>query len=167
MGYGGMEYSEAPSGGALMKRNVFAPGITYLLGVTVVLAGWLACAPAPTPTLPPLPTPPPTTPAPPGPEVTINLDAANIAFDKKAITLPANARVTIIFTNHDAVPHNFALYETSAATKAIFIGDYIGGSQTITYQFDAPSSPGTYFFRCNVHPTFMTGDFVIGNSTGQ
>jgi len=32
---------------------------------------------------------------------------------------------------------------------------------TTTYTFTAPSTPGTYFFRCDVHPETMTGQFIV------
>ena len=94
-------------------------------------------------------------------EATIDLSANNLAFDKSQITVPAGALVTIVFNNMESIPHNFALYETSAATTSIFVGDVITGPETITYKFRAPSAPGTYFFRCDVHPNTMTGDFIV------
>lgn len=93
--------------------------------------------------------------------VSIELSADNTAFDKSTITVPAGAMVTITFDNMDNVPHNFALYETSAATASIFVGEIINGSETIDYTFTAPATPGTYFFRCDVHPAIMTGDFIV------
>jgi plastocyanin len=69
--------------------------------------------------------------------------------------------VTINFDNKDNVPHNFALYETSAASNPIFVGEVITGPQTITYEFSGPLEPGTYFFRCDVHPLTMTGEFIV------
>lgn len=96
-----------------------------------------------------------------GEEVSVALSADNIAFDRNTITVPAGARVTMTFNNKEGVAHNFALYETSAADNAIFVGETITGPETITYEFAAPSTPGTYFFRCDVHPTTMTGDFIV------
>jgi plastocyanin len=37
----------------------------------------------------------------------------------------------------------------------------VTGPTTTTYTFTAPSTPGSYFFRCDVHPTQMTGTFVV------
>lgn len=93
---------------------------------------------------------------------TISLIAKNIAFDKKTITVPAGANVVVNFDNQDAgVPHNFAAYTDSSASNAIFIGQIINGPKTTTYTFTAPSKPGTYFFRCDVHPTTMTGQLIV------
>ncbi|MGD1118517.1 MAG: cupredoxin domain-containing protein [Dehalococcoidales bacterium] len=113
--------------------------------------------PTPTPTATGTPTP---TAAP--QSVTINLTAQGMAFDLSTITVPAGASVTLVFTNKDTgIPHNFALYTDSTASKSIFIGQIIRGTNTVTYTFTAPSTPGSYFFRCDVHPTSMIGTFVV------
>jgi plastocyanin len=61
----------------------------------------------------------------------------------------------------EGIPHNVAVYENQDAKKAIFVGDVINGPKTITYNFVAPATPGTYFFRCDVHPRSMVGDFIV------
>jgi outer membrane protein assembly factor BamB/plastocyanin len=97
-----------------------------------------------------------------GKDVTIDLIAKNIAYNRSTITVPAGANVTVNFDNQDAsIPHNFAVYETPAAEKVIFRGDIITGPAKTTYNFTAPDKPGTYFFRCDVHPSIMTGQFVV------
>lgn len=105
--------------------------------------------------------------APPGPTPddspgdAIELEAENIAFDTNEITVPVATQVVIDFRNQDPVPHNFAAYQSEDADEEIFVGDLITGPDAeITYTFDAPTEPGTYFFRCDVHPE-MTGDFVV------
>jgi plastocyanin len=85
-----------------------------------------------------------------------------MAFDKKVITVYAGSSVTIYFDNRDAVSHNFALYvNPSIASPAIFQGQAVTGPGTITYKFTAPLAPGDYFFRCDLHPTIMTGTFTV------
>jgi plastocyanin len=96
------------------------------------------------------------------PSVTVDLTAQNISFDSTRIQVPAGASVTIKFTNRDnGIPHNFAVYESPAAKKSIFKGKNITGPDTITYTFTAPDKPGNYFFRCDVHPSRMTGTLVV------
>jgi plastocyanin len=119
-------------------------------------------APSVTPTTPASTTPAPTTSTPAGQSITIDLIAKNIAFNMSTITVPAGAEVTVNFDNQDSgIPHNFAVYTDSSATTSIFMGQIITGPATATYKFTAPTTPGNYFFRCDVHPTIMTGTFVV------
>ena len=103
-----------------------------------------------------------TTPANTGKTLELTLTAKNIAFDQKTITVPAGAHIKLLFKNQDAnVPHNFALYDSSEAKTNYFKGQIIKGVSEITYEFDAPATPGTYFFRCDPHAQIMNGDFVV------
>lgn len=95
-----------------------------------------------------------------GGNVTVELVAENLAFDQNTLVVPPGAEVTVNFENRDTVPHNLAVYQTSAANDPIFVGEIINPGSTI-YTFTAPEEPGMYFFRCDVHPTTMTGDFVV------
>ncbi len=97
-----------------------------------------------------------------GQTVQMTLTCQNIAFDKKTLSAPAGSHVVMTFVNNDAgVAHNFALYTDSSAQTKLFVGDFITGVKTTTYTFDAPSTPGNYFFRCDVHPTLMFGTFTV------
>jgi len=97
-----------------------------------------------------------------GTPITVNLVAQGMAFDKSTIIVTAGAKVILIFNNKDTgILHNFALYTNSSASQSIFQGQTITGPNTITYTFTAPSTTGTYFFRCDVHPTQMTGNFIV------
>lgn len=97
-----------------------------------------------------------------GTATTINLTAQNIAFNMSTITVKAGAQVTVNFNNMDnGIPHNFAVYTDSSATKSIFVGQIVNGPGTMKYTFTAPTTPGNYFFRCDVHPTQMTGQFIV------
>ncbi len=91
----------------------------------------------------------------------INLTAEKIAFDTDTITVPAEANVTVHFTNRDdGVPHNLAIYDSNLRSESIFVGEIITGPDETNYTFTAPSDPGTYYFQCDVHP-FMNGDFIV------
>ncbi len=85
-----------------------------------------------------------------------------MSFSLDEITVPAGASITVELRNQDTgIPHNFAVYDSPALQKTIFQGKVITGPSTIVYQFMAPMNPGTYFFRCDVHGTTMTGKFVV------
>jgi plastocyanin len=104
-------------------------------------------------------TPPAATPA--GNAVTINVVAQNMAFDQSTITVKAGAQVTLNFNNKDTMPHNVAFYTDQSAAQVIYKGEGFSGPASKTYTFTAPTTPGTYFFRCDVHPTKMTGQFIV------
>ncbi|MDD1720351.1 MAG: PQQ-dependent sugar dehydrogenase [Methanoregulaceae archaeon] len=94
--------------------------------------------------------------------VPITLTAKDITFDTNTITVPAGSTVVMTFVNNDAgIPHNFALYTDRSASTTIFSGDLVTGVRTVTYTFTAPSTPGSYFFRCDVHPEMMFGTFAV------
>ncbi len=126
-----------------------------MVPLAIVLALVFGCAEDPGPDPTPTPTPQP------GEPVTIELSAQNQRFDTDTLTVPAGSEVMIVFNNMDADAHNFALYESSAATTAHFVGEIITGPETIVYEFTAPESPGEYFFRCDPHPFTMTGTFIV------
>ncbi|MBI2836320.1 MAG: cupredoxin domain-containing protein [Chloroflexi bacterium] len=159
-----------------MKRAAIARTACLSMALVLALLAFASCREAAPPPLPPPPVPPPPPalpPAPPPPpppgtrEALIDLSAKNISFDRKTLTVPAGAKVTMTFTNNETfVFHNFALYESSAATQVLFKGDFTQAGTTSTYMFTAPSQPGTYFFRCDVHPTLMTGEFVVEAAGG-
>ena len=94
--------------------------------------------------------------------IEIILSAENMAFSEARITVPAGARVRMNFENRDnGVNHNFALYQDSSAVKSYFVGQIITGPASVVYTFTAPKKWGRYFFRCDVHPTMMTGTFAV------
>ena len=67
------------------------------------------------------------------------------------------------FDNQDAnVPHNVAIYRASAATNALFRGTIVTGPRSVVYHVPA-LQPGSYFFRCDVHPQ-MKGTLVVRGS---
>jgi plastocyanin len=92
----------------------------------------------------------------------VNIAAKNIAFNTSTITVPSGANVTVNFDNQDAgVAHNIAFYTAPDAKQPIYVGAIFQGPKTMVYKFKAPDTPGTYFFRCDVHPTNMKGKFVV------
>jgi plastocyanin len=91
----------------------------------------------------------------------VTLVSVNYAFDKTSITVPAGSHVQLTLDNQDTgIPHNVAIYTSAAASTVIFKGEVITGPKKITYTFDAPTTPGTYYFRCDIHPS-MNGAFIV------
>jgi nitrite reductase (NO-forming) len=91
----------------------------------------------------------------------LKISATNVTFDTDCLAAPAGQPFTITFDNMDpAIPHNISIYTDSSATTNLFKGDLVTGPKTVTYEVGA-LKPGTYFFRCDVHPTTMFGTFVV------
>ena len=85
----------------------------------------------------------------------------NAVFDTDCLAAPAGRPFTIAFDNMDpGVPHNVSIYTDSSATTALFTGDLVTGPKAVTYDVGA-LKPGTYHFRCDVHPRTMFGTFVV------
>jgi plastocyanin len=99
---------------------------------------------------------------------TVELVAANIAFDPTTLSAPADAPFTIAFDNRDGAQHNVQIYDNAEFSGTpVFEGEIITGPATVTYRVD-PLSEGTYFFLCVVHPQ-MTGEIeaVPGEPGGE
>ena len=103
---------------------------------------------------------PPPTPGAPG-ESVLQLVAQNLEFDQRALTATSGAPITVQLDNRDAsVPHNFAVYVDQSVAQPVFVGDLVTGPAVESYTFDSPA-PGSYFFRCDVHPDTMTGSLTV------
>lgn len=90
----------------------------------------------------------------------IAAEAGNV-FDKKTLTVPAGAQVTVQFTNNDPIIHNFAVYDTKGG-KELYTGDlFKGPNVTKDEKFTAPAKAGNYYFQCDVHPDTMNGTLVV------
>lgn len=90
-------------------------------------------------------------------------------FDTDCLAAPAGEAFTIDFDNQDTgVPHNVTIYPSAEAGASF--SDPLGGAgsasenivgpATTTYEVD-PLQEGIFFFQCDLHPTTMTGDFVV------
>lgn len=94
-----------------------------------------------------------------GPKLSIS--AKNIHFSTACLAAPADTPLTLTFKNEDSgVPHDVAIYTNSSATKVLFRGQIITGPSTVVYHIPALPA-GTYYFRCDVHPTAMHGTFIV------
>lgn len=123
---------------------------------TAAAAGWINVH-QPKPAGPAKPT---------GPAV-FKLAADNTAFSTSTINLQeAGGDATIDFTNNDSVPHNVHIFSGTDATGAtIFTGTVVSPGASATYKVTG-LQPGTYYFRCDIHPAIMTGKVVATAFTG-
>jgi hypothetical protein len=86
------------------------------------------------------------------------LGALGVEFDRDRLDVPANAAFVIVFENREAIDHNVAIYADRSLAARRFDGVIFRGPATRWYPVPA-LAPGTYYFRCDVHP-FMDGALV-------
>jgi plastocyanin len=95
------------------------------------------------------------------PTDSLELDAKDLKYNVDEITLKPNTQATITLNNEDdGVLHNFSIYTSTDASTTVFKGDLTTGPDTATYTIP-PLKPGTYYFRCDVHPDTMHGTLVV------
>lgn len=119
--------------------------------------------PAPEPTTEPPPTaspamvatpaPAPTEAAPATGPVSLTVVARDIRFAQTELTVDAGAQVTLTFDNQDSLSHNIDIVDVAKT-------DIFGGPGQRTITFTAPE-PGTYAYRCDVHPGAMRGTLIV------
>jgi plastocyanin len=92
----------------------------------------------------------------------IDIVSKEIAFDKSEIRVAGGQKITIRHDNQDeAMPHNFAIYKTTEAKEPVAATDIELGLVQQELIVEA-LEPGEYFYRCDTHPTQMTGTLIVG-----
>jgi hypothetical protein len=78
---------------------------------------------------------------------------------------------TLTFENNDTTansPHNVSAYTDAAAATAgtplVTTGTFTQGPDTTTSDPTTLDDAGTFFFRCDVHPTVMVGTFIVAEA---
>jgi plastocyanin len=79
------------------------------------------------------------------------VEIQSFSFHPPAITVAPGAKVTV--ANADQTTHTFS------AVKGAFDSSDISGGTTVT--ITAPTKPGTYAYRCNIHQ-YMHGVLTVG-----
>jgi plastocyanin len=96
-------------------------------------------------------------------KVQLNEVAQNLTFKNTCLVADSGKPVSINFDNTDSgTIHNIAVSKSSTYSSFIFTGAAVTGPNKTTYDVSkAPLAPGTYFFRCDYHPTSMFGQLVV------
>ncbi len=90
-----------------------------------------------------------------GPEVA--LEASELSFGVHRLTVPADERLTLRFSNDSSVAHNVSIYSRDGET--MFTGEVFTGPRDVEYAIPALAA-GNYQFVCDVHPQQMIGTLV-------
>jgi len=95
----------------------------------------------------------------PGEQADASITAQDTTFDESELALPAGRPSAIAFTNNDPFEHNVAIYQDESLATVLFKGELFRGPETTLYEVPA-LEPGSYYFRCDVHPT-MQGTVTV------
>jgi plastocyanin len=89
----------------------------------------------------------------------LRISAQGSKFDTECLAAAADKPFTITFDNNDAgTPHNVDILGTG--DSELFNGELVTGVDQKVYLVTA-LHPGTYRFRCEVHPSTMQGTFIV------
>jgi plastocyanin len=95
-----------------------------------------------------------------GTPASASISASALTFSTDTLSFPADSPVALTFDNQDAgVQHDVAIFQDQAYTQPKFSGELVTGPATVTYDVP-PLAAGTYYFKCNVHPT-MAGTVSV------
>lgn len=101
-----------------------------------------------------------------GAGTTVSIETTNdapLVFNPADFTVPAGATVTISYMNNSTLPHNIQIFDgadnSAPSLGASTVGTGPNDAQTLT--FTAPTTPGDYFFWCDVHQNAMKGTWHV------
>jgi hypothetical protein len=96
----------------------------------------------------------------------LSIEIKQNVLDKTSLTAYTDSLVTVNFFNNDPqTQHVLSFYTDAACTRPIYLGKDVSpvresGWSNSTYLFNAPSTAGTYYFRCDQHPG-EKGTFIV------
>ena len=85
--------------------------------------------------------------------------ASPLAFTPNTLTAPANTTVTVNYNNNSNILHNIKFF-SGADSSAPVLGateNVTGPNALRSVTFTTPSTPGNYYFWCDVHGAAMAG----------
>jgi plastocyanin len=90
--------------------------------------------------------------------IVVRVESVNSVFSPRGdVAVPAGERFSLSFRNADAgLLHNISIYRDASAGRSFFKGEVFAGPRTVIYRVNSLDA-GSYFYRCDVHPTTMTG----------
>jgi nitrite reductase (NO-forming) len=95
----------------------------------------------------------------------VALTLTDNVFTPKAVTVKAGSTVVFNLTNAGKVIHNMRIAPADgnfeSNSSVVSTPDTITAGKTGKLTFKAPATAGTYKFRCDIHPTDMTGTITV------
>ena len=87
----------------------------------------------------------------------ITVVAENFHFDVKCLAVPSGEALRVQFVNRDFVSHNLSIY--TADRHEVVTGDVAYPAERFRYEVPALEA-GEYLFRCDIHPSDMSGSLI-------
>jgi plastocyanin len=91
----------------------------------------------------------------------LSITASGTSFNKDCLAAPAGQPFTLAYDNKDPATHNIVILRSHTDTgQPLFRAPLVSGPKTETFNVGALPA-GTYAFHCEVHPSRMSGTFVV------
>jgi plastocyanin len=90
----------------------------------------------------------------------VTLTANNLQFSTACIEAVVGRPIIIHFTNHEAVPHDVAVYKDNTKKDLLGKSDTVTGPDGSTTLTIPAQLPGQLYFDCTIH-TSMNGSLVV------
>ena len=91
---------------------------------------------------------------------TIKLVMQDNFFETTALTVSPGQHITFDLQNGGKIPHNLAIADKDGNYGDV-ASDLVRGGEDLKFDWTAPTAAGVYNFRCDVHPTQMTGTITV------
>ena len=96
---------------------------------------------------------------------TLKIEMKDNVFGTKAISATAGSNVTFDLENVGKVPHNMRIAPLDgnydSPDSVVTDPEIVSPAKSGTLKWEVPKAPGTYKFRCDIHPTEMTGTIQV------
>ncbi|MEX1104220.1 MAG: cupredoxin domain-containing protein, partial [Dehalococcoidia bacterium] len=99
------------------------------------------------------------------PDATITVAMKDNLFDPSSLMVKAGNTVAFDLQNQGKVPHNMRIADSRGSydsnASVVSRPEIINAGKVGTLTWKAPADPGTYDFRCDIHPVDMTGTITV------
>jgi plastocyanin len=89
----------------------------------------------------------------------VDVKAKDFSFDPNTFSVAAGKEVTIKVSNNGNITHTMKVYKDDKYTEPVSGADTSNISPGSTGQIKATFPAADYYFRCEVHPSQMQGEF--------